>query len=630
MDDLFYTRARRPQEMAQSQFLNDVTFRPNDPFEPRSLMNAQHPGGAIIPKPDYDSAYREAWGALPTYNEIMTRLGDDLGHSNAGEMLSPVLGDGGGQIVGAMANPTKWPTLAKMIGTELAYIPERANRVMDQIDRHNGDWGAIFEENPEHAVTIGLSAPVTGSVAHAAVGLPRNAVGSAGAKLSRAGDNAGAVVREVDETSGFYSPTLEAAKTLKQNKGTVEQMRAQLLKAGGKPKELEAIGFDEAFPDPKAKVTRQDVENFVRENQVRVRNISNTGEGVKFRDAFPQNENEFGPYAERLTVFGSPDSTAPGGVSRDGRFGHVAEAHFPEKPFAHRRTGDVVLDGDAPRRARFEGEFQSDYGRVFKKCGVKKDRKNADEISAEELQSIRASEQEKEAAYIAAMHTFFRPGMRERALDLRILDEQARKSKRRELSDIHRRLRNDPESEALQSERGVIEAGLPTLTPGDEAALTAAVTEAADALSAAHDNVRLNAGPGEGGIPWAPFIDNTSSWVDQQLKTALIDAQRDGIDELYFPNGALVKSYTNGTLEGQSGFYDGILQKRLRKVLKDIDPNARVETTNSDLAGTLDSPQDLYRVQIADEMRERISQGLPLFANPAPTALLAASGLADY
>ena len=73
--------------------------------------------------------------------------------------------------------------------------------------------------------------------------------------------------REID-ARGFYSPSLEAAKSVPQETGTIQQMRSMLLKQGAKPKELEAVGFDKAFPDPQAKVSRADIEQYLRENWV--------------------------------------------------------------------------------------------------------------------------------------------------------------------------------------------------------------------------------------------------------------------------------------------------------------------------------------------------------------------------
>jgi ribosomal protein S18 acetylase RimI-like enzyme len=78
-----------------------------------------------------------------------------------------------------------------------------------------------------------------------------------------------AITREID-ARGFYSPSLEAVKGLGQETGTVQQFRSMLLKAGGKPKELEAVGFDRAFPNPNAKVSRSDIEQYLRDNRVQL------------------------------------------------------------------------------------------------------------------------------------------------------------------------------------------------------------------------------------------------------------------------------------------------------------------------------------------------------------------------
>lgn len=82
--------------------------------------------------------------------------------------------------------------------------------------------------------------------------------------------------KEID-ARGFYSPSLEAAKGLTQQSGTVQQFKAQILKNGGKPKELEAVGFDKAFPDPNAKVSRAEIEDFLRSNRVELGEVKYGG-----------------------------------------------------------------------------------------------------------------------------------------------------------------------------------------------------------------------------------------------------------------------------------------------------------------------------------------------------------------
>lgn len=82
------------------------------------------------------------------------------------------------------------------------------------------------------------------------------------------------VPREIDQR-GFYSPSLEASKVVPQEVGTVQQFTSMLLKHGAKPKELDAVGFHRAFPDPNAKVSRQEIEQYLRDNRVQL------GETVK-------------------------------------------------------------------------------------------------------------------------------------------------------------------------------------------------------------------------------------------------------------------------------------------------------------------------------------------------------------
>ncbi len=85
------------------------------------------------------------------------------------------------------------------------------------------------------------------------------------------------VGRSVDSL-GYYSQALEAAKALKQEKGTPEQMRAQLRKAGAKEAELKAAGFDEwlaSRSQPGANrapsITKAEIISFLENNRVEVR-----------------------------------------------------------------------------------------------------------------------------------------------------------------------------------------------------------------------------------------------------------------------------------------------------------------------------------------------------------------------
>jgi hypothetical protein len=75
-----------------------------------------------------------------------------------------------------------------------------------------------------------------------------------------------APARSIDPL-GYYSPTLEAALKLAQNKGTPEQMLAQLKKAGAKDSEIEVSGLKKMFEGKKA-VTKDEIVKALEEGKV--------------------------------------------------------------------------------------------------------------------------------------------------------------------------------------------------------------------------------------------------------------------------------------------------------------------------------------------------------------------------
>jgi len=66
-----------------------------------------------------------------------------------------------------------------------------------------------------------------------------------------------------------YSPTLQAAENLTQNKGTFEQMKSMLLKGGGKEEEMDWSGFNKQFRNDKI-VTKDDIVRYFTDQDVRL------------------------------------------------------------------------------------------------------------------------------------------------------------------------------------------------------------------------------------------------------------------------------------------------------------------------------------------------------------------------
>jgi SOS response regulatory protein OraA/RecX len=84
-------------------------------------------------------------------------------------------------------------------------------------------------------------------------------------RMAGIGDNGGPPLEDKSRlSSGLYSPSMAAVRKVKQNAGTYQQLRSQILKAGGKEEELRFAGLDDMFA-PDEKVTRQQLEDALGE-----------------------------------------------------------------------------------------------------------------------------------------------------------------------------------------------------------------------------------------------------------------------------------------------------------------------------------------------------------------------------
>ena len=77
-----------------------------------------------------------------------------------------------------------------------------------------------------------------------------------------------------------------------------------------------------------------------------------------------------------------------------------------------------------------------------------------------------------------------------------------------------------------------------------------------------------------------PLTESTNKWLDMTLKNNLYDAIQSGDEWFALPNARMVAEKTGGKLKGHEGFYEGIAPKRLEKILKQIDKNAKLEPIN--------------------------------------------------
>lgn len=98
-------------------------------------------------------------------------------------------------------------------------------------------------------------------------------------RMAGMGDNGGPPMPPERVSIGLYSPSLEAAKQISQQKGSYSQLRAQILKGGGKEEELRFAGLDDMF-DPDEKVTRQQLEDLLRQRSDMVQVEETRARGV--------------------------------------------------------------------------------------------------------------------------------------------------------------------------------------------------------------------------------------------------------------------------------------------------------------------------------------------------------------
>lgn len=545
--------------------------------------------------------------------------------------------------------------------------------------------------------------------------------------------------REID-ARGFYSPSLEASKGLGQEVGTVQQFRSMLLKAGGKPKELEAVGFDRAFPDPNAKVSRGDIEQYLRDNRVvlgerRLGDI--TPEQMKELDIDAREEfgrpwsrltederaeisGEFPPWSSKFESYSTPGgipgsyrevvTTLPPGTM-DTRAAYKAKNQavedFMEAPgvaLSSRPRAELeglqrmIEERDAAGKAMDAQNYESSHWpgitnpllhyRV-KDFDANAGRNPLDVIAQREYgkpykqlsnrQSERVDDISSSGDYVPGLHP-----------KVRVLDEmqsdwaqRARDQGTRDPAQVEAWAARKAELQAAQKEveqrvhayvldktgnnyRMGPEAALDDLfqlgTAGDAGALKLSQEWTAFTEPLADVNTKLNAA--RDGVPNAPYISNTSDWVDLGLKQALIDAARDpSVRRVAWPHGevhtARYPRYDGETeaaftrrREGMKSFYgdmtpegyqSGIVGTRLQKLVKGLDPEAaRVEphgigeetytrpelgenATYDRIGNKHKRPKFTYpSIPITPAMREKIlKEGLPLFNVAALSALMA-------
>ena len=110
--------------------------------------------------------------------------------------------------------------------------------------------------------------------------------------LSKLAPTEGKVVNLKPKTDrlNFYSKAEEVTNQLKQNKGTGQQYRQQLLKAGVKPDEIEWLGLDDVLN--KGKITKQELQDQINANRIELDEVELSGGADDVLDGLATRFNE--------------------------------------------------------------------------------------------------------------------------------------------------------------------------------------------------------------------------------------------------------------------------------------------------------------------------------------------------
>ena len=378
-----------------------------------------------------------------------------------------------------------------------------------------------------------------------------------------------AKVQPLTDSLGYYSKALEAARLLKQAKGTPEQMLAQLKSAGVKDAEIEATKLGE-FLTGKTAVTREEIVSFLTENRVKLLEKVRPRAVSSFYSTYsrdPANPT----YREielHLPKTGKDD---------------FQSGHFPEPNITGHMMVSEVATPDGKGTLLID-QIQSDWGQQIRTEGAKNEAKIA-----------------KLKAKIADFKAEFD------------LPDDAMGWLHGSVWDVGQTIRNlRPENRTLRYKADEL-AKMNALA----AKLEAIPKERLDAIRLVDAELRT----AEDSAPGHPLVNTTDQWVDTTLRRGLLEAVRSGKDYIAIPSGKAVLAYNPGDEAGMEGFYDKIVPKNLRKLLEKLDkatPAAeRVETLLSP-SGSAGRGEGFMVFRITPEAKRKIlEEGQPLFAAAA-------------
>ncbi len=473
----------------------------------------------------------------------------------------------------------------------------------------------------------------------------------------------GRAMREDLDALGYYSQALRAARAWGQGKGTPEQALAWLKKSGVKDAEIEATGL-RAFLEGKASVTREEVVAHLEGNRVGLNEARYGADGASLWD-YERALNEV-----RELRAGRFSFLRRGAIAdADARLSAIQQVYIegraaryqgfsldPENP-TYRET--VLHLPDLRQPVLREGKARVDalrakYGEDWGSRATRDEIRHAVDEPNNELARLQPlgfhSGHFPEPNTVGHMMTSMTTHRGRPVYTVDQIQSDWGQKLRDELPSDEKIARIKNELSAWQSiredlQKPASEVGRFEQMPyGYDRPLRADAAEIAPRLIeerlgdddwgysnpddylqlAPHHIRRLEAElqqaelGGARATPRNPLVNTTDQWVDTTLRRAIRQAAEADAEYIAIPSGRTVLSYNPGDDAGMSAFYDTIVPKNLRNLLRKLDK----ETPAAERIETLDSPSGktglgkgftLFPLSDAAK-RAALDEGQPLFA----------------
>lgn len=457
---------------------------------------------------------------------------------------------------------------------------------------------------------------------------------------------------------GYYSQALEAAQDLKQNKGTPQQMIAQLKKAGVKDAEIDATGLNQ-FLDGKKIVSKDDIVQHLQDNKVNVNETQYPPSGIaeellRQKNLLKFSEENPPKYPEEQS---GSDFDAYNKWAEDA---NVIASNMKYLKEMMPKWADYSLDRHNPTYKETVLHLPDNSNELYLDY-VDHLKKKYNQISSLSLSSVAAPEELQHLydlnknRYNAADRNFQSGHFDQPNIIGHMMTSMVKDSEGNNVlnvdqiqSDWGQKLRDKgvrDDAQLIELRRLVEEANkrennanlsleeyskleAPFHSPDFDRTKwrnegeTPAARRAAEIMhewtNAKNEQQRLRAEleTAEASAPGNPLVNTTDQWVNTTLRRAITQAVESGADKIAIPSGDTVLSYNPGDTEGMRGFYDKIVPKNLKNILRKLDP----KSPDPERVGKLVTPTEGEKgngftlFPITDAVRAKVkSEGQPLF-----------------